>query len=78
MPEPVLEPVDQAKEERRGERRRDPDEGRDPDEAQILRGRRGRLRRVIHRQPGYGRAPSRPSTPSRALEPSWDGTTGDR
>ena len=48
IPQPVLEPVDQAKEERRGERRRDPDEGRDADEAQVLRGRRWRLWRAIH------------------------------
>ena len=52
MPQPVLEPVDQAKEKGRGQRRRDPDEGRDADEAQVFRGRRRCLGRAIHRQPG--------------------------
>ena len=33
IPQPVLEPVDQAEKERRGQRRRDPDDGGDADEA---------------------------------------------
>ena len=52
MPQPVLERMDHAKEEGRGQRRRDPDQGGDADEAQVLRGRRRCLGWAIHPQPG--------------------------
>ena len=64
IPQPVLEPVDQAEKERRSQRRRDPDKGGDADEAQVLSGRWRCLWGAIHPRP------------ARTLEPSSDGTTG--
>ena len=52
IPQPVLKLVDQAEEERRCQRRRDPDEGGDADEAKVLRGRRRWLGRALHPQSG--------------------------